>query len=144
MTEIRTQISIKAAPEKIWNILMDFEQYSRWNPFIISISGEKIPGKNLNVTIQPPDAKAMNFKPVILALEPGKELRWAGKMFAGFIFRGEHYFLLQPNARGTTDFIHGEKFSGITLPFLKKMLEKTREGFELMNQELKMISERPL
>ena len=143
MTEIRTQISIKAAPEKIWDILMNFEQYSRWNPFIISISGEKKVGKNLDVTIQPPDAKAMSFKPVILTLEPNKELRWSGKMFASFIFRGEHYFILQPNARGTTDFIHGEQFSGITLPRMKKMLEKTREGFELMNQELKLLSERP-
>ena len=142
MKEIRTQISIKAAPEKIWDILMSFEQYSRWNPFITAISGEKIPGKNLKVTIQPPDARAMNFNPRLLTLEQNKELRWSGKMIASFIFRGEHYFILQPNERGTTDFIHGEKFSGITLPFMKKMLEKTREGFELMNQELKLVSER--
>lgn len=143
MTEIKTQISIKAAPEKIWNILMDFENYSKWNPFIISIAGEKKAGGKLDVSIQPPDARAMRFKPVVLNLAPNQELRWSGKMFAGFIFQGEHYFILQPNQRGTTDFIHGEKFSGLTVPLLKKMLVKTREGFELMNQELKLVSERP-
>ncbi|MEE4177904.1 MAG: SRPBCC domain-containing protein [Bacteroides sp.] len=143
MKEIRTQISIKAAPEKIWNILMDFEGYSAWNPFITSIKGEKKPGEKLDVTIHPPEAKAMRFKPRVLTLTQNKELRWSGKMIASFMFQGEHFFILQPNERGTTDFIHGEKFSGITVPLMKKMLEKTREGFELMNQELKLVSERP-
>jgi hypothetical protein len=59
------------------------------------------------------------------------------------LFDGEHYFILKPNEKGTTDFIHGEKFSGILVPFFKGMLKKTQEGFELMNQELKILSERP-
>jgi len=142
MKEIRTQTSIKAAPEKIWAILTEFENYPAWNPFIQHIKGEKKPGGKLEVFIQPPDAGGMKFKPKVLVYEKNKELRWAGKMFFKRLFEGEHYFLLQPSERGTTDFIHGEKFRGILVPFFKGMLKKTREGFELMNQELKILSER--
>jgi hypothetical protein len=143
MKEIRTQTSIKAAPEKIWKILTEFENYSAWNPFIQTIKGEKKPGGRLEVFIQPPGASGMKFKPKVLVFEKNQELRWAGKMFFKGLFEGEHYFLLHPNERGTTDFIHGEKFRGILVPFIKGMLKKTREGFELMNQELKILSERP-
>ncbi len=142
MKEIRTQTSIKAAPEKIWTILTEFENYSAWNPFIQSIKGEKKPGAKLEVFIQPPGAGGMKFKPEVLVFEKNQEFRWAGKMFFKGLFDGEHYFLLQPNERGTTDFIHGEKFRGMLIPFFKGMLTKTREGFELMNQELKILSER--
>lgn len=142
MKEIHTQISIKAAPEKIWAILTEFENYPAWNPFIQTIKGEKKPGGKLEIFIQPPGAGGMKFKPKVLVFEKNQEIRWAGKMFFKGLFEGEHYFLLQPNERGTTEFIHGEKFRGILVPFLKGTLKKTREGFELMNQELKILCER--
>lgn len=143
MKEIRTQKNIKAAPEKIWAILTEFENYPAWNPFIQSIKGEKKPGGKLEIFIQPPDAGGMKFKPKVLIFEKNKEFRWKGNIIINGLFDGEHYFILKPNEKGTTDFIHGEKFSGILVPFFKGMLKKTQEGFELMNQELKILSERP-
>lgn len=38
-TEIKTEILINAAPEKIWAILTDFDNYPNWNPFIKTIEG---------------------------------------------------------------------------------------------------------
>ena len=37
--EIKTEILINAAPEKVWSILTNFEKYPDWNPFIKSING---------------------------------------------------------------------------------------------------------
>ena len=35
--QIKTSIHINATKEKVWEILMDFEKYPEWNPFIKSI-----------------------------------------------------------------------------------------------------------
>jgi uncharacterized protein YndB with AHSA1/START domain len=39
MSAITTDILIKAPPERVWAVLMDFAAYPAWNPFIISIEG---------------------------------------------------------------------------------------------------------
>jgi hypothetical protein len=41
-----------------------------------------------------------------------------------------------------TKFIHGEKFSGLLVPFVSKMLDKTQKGFLLMNESIKNECER--
>lgn len=137
MKQIETEIIINAAPEKIWKVLLDFENYPRWNPFIRSIKGETKVGEKLSISIKPPDGMGMSFTPVVLNLEPKKELRWKGKLGMKGIFDGEHYFKLVDDAHGSTKFIQGEKFSGILVPLMPKALEKTKEGFEQMNKAVK-------
>ena len=49
MKEIRTEIIINSKPEKVWDILTDFERHPEWNPFIKSISGNKKVGEHLAI-----------------------------------------------------------------------------------------------
>lgn len=70
--------------------------------------------------------------------EKEKEFRWIGKFLVPRLFDGEHVFLIKNNGDGTSTFVQYEKFRGILVPFLKKMLdENTKLGFEEMNQALK-------
>jgi hypothetical protein len=85
----------------------------------------------------------MTFTPRVLAFEKNKKFRWLGHLFIPGIFDGEHKFELKQNEDGTTSFIHSEKFRGILVPFLKKMLETTtKKGFESMNEKIKEMAER--
>ena len=79
----------------------------------------------------------MTFKPLILKFEQNREFRWIGKLLFKGIFDGEHYFKLTDNNNGTTTFVHGEQFGGILVGFLGKTFEKTKSGFQLMNEALK-------
>ena len=142
MKIIRTDIVINADTSTVWNVLMDFEKHSNWNPFIKSISGEKKPGRQLTVSIKPPDGKVMTFKPKIITLEPNKEFRWKGKLGIKGIFDGEHYFILEPITKEQTKFTHGEKFSGLLVSLSGNMLEKTKVGFQLMNESIKKECEK--
>jgi hypothetical protein len=142
MKHIETEISIDAQPEKIWAVLRGFENYPKWNPFVKSISGDKKVGGILSVTIHPPDGNAMTFKPLVLEFLENSELRWKGKLGIPGIFDGEHYFQLINNGNNQTKFIHGEKFSGILIPFMDKTLDKAKKGFELMNEALKAECEK--
>jgi len=137
MKEISTHIEIKASAEIIWNVLIDFDHYPEWNPFIKSISGEQKTGSRLTVFLQPPGEKGMTFKPIVLENKTHQEFRWSGKLWGGFFFNGEHYFLLQDMGNGTTNFIHGEKFTGILVGMLGGMLKNTKNGFAAMNEALK-------
>lgn len=137
MKNIRTEILINRDITNVWDVLMNFESYPKWNPFIRSISGEPKLGNRLIVTINPSGGKGMTFKPKILTLEPNKEFRWKGKLGINGIFDGEHYFILEYLDKNKTKFIHGEIFSGILVYFAGKMLDKTEKGFQIMNESIK-------
>lgn len=116
---------------------MDFDHYPEWNPFIKAIAGQKEIGSSLNVFIQPPGEKGMTFKPIVLENKTHHEFRWLGKLWGGFFFDGEHYFLLEDKGNGITRFTHGERFTGILVGVLGSMLKNTSKGFEAMNKALK-------
>ena len=80
MKNIQTEILILADIAKVWDVLMNFDNYPKWNPFITSISGERKLGSRLTVSINPPGGKGMTFKPTILTLESNKEFRWKSKL----------------------------------------------------------------
>jgi len=138
--EVKTEILINATPEKVWETLTNFDNYPTWNPFIKSIKGEVKVGNKIMVSIQPPNSKAMTFKPRVLAIEANKELCWLGHLLFTGLFDGEHKFELIDNGNGTTTFKQSEKFKGIFVGLLN--LQNTKKGFEAMNEKLKELAER--
>ncbi len=123
MHEIRTEIEIEATPERVWSILLNFPSHPVWKPFVRSIKGVAKVGGRLTVAIQPPGSKGMTFRPAVLTLIPNAELRWRGRFLLPGIFDGEHYFQINQLAQRRVRFIHGERFSGVLVPFAKSALE---------------------
>lgn len=137
MKQLKTEIVIQARPEAVWAVLTDFEAFPAWNPFITSISGPQQVGGRLSVTIRPPGGQAMKFKPRVLTFDENRELRWKGQLLFPGLFDGEHYFLLQETADGQTRLTQGENFSGLLVGLFGRVLARTEQGFEAMNQALK-------
>ena len=52
MKQIETEIIIEAPVEQVWENLMNFKEYSNWNPFIKSIRGTRTVGKKLQIKLQ--------------------------------------------------------------------------------------------
>lgn len=142
MKTIETEITINSNVETVWRVLTDFQNHPKWNPFIKSITGEKTVGQKITVSIKPPNGNGMTFKPKILKFDQNKEFRWLGKLGFTGIFDGEHYFILEQIRDKQTKFIHGEKFSGILVMISGEMLDKTKDGFELMNLAIKKECEK--
>jgi hypothetical protein len=136
--ELKTMIEINVSADIVWKELTDFDHYSDWNPFIRSIRGKAKQGEQLEVFIQPPGGSEMIFRPVILALQPERELRWIGRFMLPGIFDGEHWFQIEPIGEGRIRLSQCEIFSGLLVPLLWwKLKAQTRQGFEQMNQALK-------
>lgn len=131
---ISTQIEINASQEKIWKTLMDFENYTTWNPFIKKISGEKKVGAKLNA-----DIGSMKFKPTVQEISINEKFSWLGSFIIPGLFDGKHEFIIQKITDNRCLFIHQETFKGILVSFMKKKLEKEiKPQFELMNEKLKL------
>jgi hypothetical protein len=137
VAEIEKVIDIDAPPDAVWRVLMDFDAYGDWNPFIRSISGRAEPGETLTVRLEPPGGKGMTIKPKVLAAEPERELRWKGRLLVPGLFDGEHIFHIEPVGEGRSRFVHREEFGGVLVGLVKGILRKTAEGFEQMNVALK-------
>lgn len=141
MRELKTEIEIAAAPEQVWSILLNFLKYGQWNPFIRSIEGKARAGERLTVRMQPPGGRAITFHPKVLVVKQDRELRWRGNLFLPWLFDGEHYFRIEPLGDDRIHFVHGERFSGVLVPFAKKVLTEAKRGFVAMNEALKGLAE---
>ena len=142
MKEICTKIQINASPTIVWNIITDFENYGKWNPFIKKISGVNKEGKTIQVFINPPNSRGMKFKPKILKYDPEKEIKWLGKLWIPKIFDGEHSLIIKKIDKNKVLFIQKEQFNGLLVPLFTNMLKDTKAGFQMMNQQLKQEAEK--
>jgi hypothetical protein len=140
--EIHTEIEINSSAARVWHVLIDCAAYPEWNPFVRRLEGELRVGARPRVTIQPPAGKAMTFRPIVLTAEANCELRWLGHLWVPGLFDGEHAFAIEPLGEQRVRFIQRERFHGLLVPILAKMLDRdVRRGFEEMNRALKLRSE---
>jgi len=62
MKKVETEILISAPDSDVWRVLIEFNKYAEWNPFIIKASGKAIVGEQLQLTLRSGDKnKDMNF-----------------------------------------------------------------------------------
>ena len=138
---LTTSTEIDASPEAVWAVLSDLPSYPSWNPFIREASGQLAAGERLDLRMQPEGGRAMRFRPTVLKAEPGRELRWLGRLVAPGVFDGEHRFAIEPTAGGSR-LTQEERFTGILVPLLAKGLRKrTLPAFEQMNEAVKERAE---
>jgi hypothetical protein len=139
--ELVSQVEVGSPPERVWEVLTDFAAYPEWNPFIRQASGELREGGRLRVIIQPPGGRATTFNPVVVKLEPERELRWLGRLLFPGLFDGEHIHRLEPLGERRTRYTQSEMLSGVLVGPLKRQLDDTLRGFEAMNEALKARAE---
>ena len=143
--EVRTEIDIRASDERVWQILTDFPNFVNWNPFITKISGDLKKHARLKVRIQPRSERGMTFRPIILDVEPKRELHWIGRFAVPGLFSGEHIFTIEPLGKDHVRFIHREIFTGLfVLIYARNFDTNIRQGFEDMNQALKAKAEQSI
>jgi hypothetical protein len=141
MRTIRTQIGIGAPAARAWNILAAVDKWPEWNPFA-RVRGRLQVGERLEVEIRPPGKSPMTFRPTVVKLEPGRELRWLGHLGFRGIFDGEHGFRVVAEDAGRCRFEQFETFRGLlAVPILWMAEASTRSGFEAMNRALKARAE---
>src|SRR6202022_3919871 len=133
---LQASIQIASTPQRVWAVLTDLPAYRRWNPFIISASGRVQVGATLTNRMHDTTGDT-TFTPTVLVVEPGRELRWVGKVGPGGIFDGQHTFTITQIAPGRVLLTQREDFSGVAVPFYEGRLHAdTLPQFRAMNAAL--------
>ena len=112
MRQIKTEIEIRASTERIWELLLNFENYPQWNTFIRSISGNSAVGSRLKLVIVSPLNNSTNtFYPVITQNFENEHFAWNRKLYGhmGILFTATHKFTLRPISDTRTLFVHEEE-----------------------------------
>ena len=142
MQQIERFCEIDAPPSVVWDVLLEFDSYPEWNPFVTSIEGEPIEGNELRVRIEPPDSRAMTFKPEVIAVKPNQRLAWHGRLGVPFVFDGYHEFRLETVGENDdrTRLLQRETFRGALVSVLLDQ-KSVSAGFTAMNEALKERAE---
>jgi hypothetical protein len=137
---IETDVWIDRPPQTVWTILTATADYPRWNPEITRLDGALVVGNVITFTEGSGDA-AMVFRPTVLTVNPGHELKWRGSVGMPGLFDGEHRFRLEADG-ARTHFIQSERFSGILVGKLSDdVLQNTAASMRQMNAALKARAE---
>jgi hypothetical protein len=141
MKTIEAVTEINAPVQAVWAELSAVSTYPEWNPFVTTFEGELVVGNRVEVRIAPPGGRAMTFRPTITAVEERRRLEWLGRLLVPGVFDGRHSFQLEDLGQGRTRLTQTETFSGALVSLTGKTLERTREGFEAMNQAVRLRAE---
>jgi len=110
MREVKTSLEIDAPADAVWRQLVDKARWRRFSDFCDKDPAHPIAeGRTFTFGLRLLGLPPIPIDAHVIRLVPDRELRWVGKMPG---FRGEHYFLLEPDGSGNTRLVHGEQFSG--------------------------------
>jgi len=140
MKELRTEIEIQAAPEKVWQVLTSLDQYPQWNPFIRRAIGLAKVGEKVDITVAGP--KELILHCTVTKAEPNKQLCWKYHVIHPALFTGEHCFIIEQIAGNKVRFVDREIFNGLLVFTQARDIDtNSRQGFEAMDKALKARSE---
>jgi hypothetical protein len=136
---VQTKIEIEAPAKDVRAVLLNFDDYPKWNPFIVKVEGKVAEGSTVRVTVKPVGKDALSGDTVVTSLRDTR-LAWTGSLAFPGLFRGNHEFVIEDQGPNKTMFYQNEKMSGIIIPFVD--FEPEAEGFVLMNKALKRQAEK--
>jgi hypothetical protein len=134
--EISAETQIAGTADEVWAVLSDFGSYAKWNPGMKDVQGEAKAGTRLAIRFSLNGGRTMTMKPTVLVAEPGRELRWLGRLFIPGLFDGEHRFGIRESVPGQVTFTQDERFKGLLVPFLGKLMVDTGATFVRVNEAL--------
>ena len=135
--EIHSEATIEGSADEVWAVLSDFDSYGEWNPGMQSLQGEARPGARLTIRFAMKGGRSMTMRPTVQVADPGRELRWLGRLLMPGLFDGEHRFTIEETEPGRVIFRQDERFRGLLVPFLRRFIEvDTLASFHEVNEAL--------
>ena len=113
---IQTKIQIDAPAKNVRDVLLNFSDYPRWNPFIVKVDGDVAQGNTVRVTVKPVGKDPLSGDTLVTSLTETR-LAWTGSLAFPGLFTGKHEFIVEDLGANKTMFYQNEKMSGIVVLF---------------------------
>ena len=142
MRSVRTETTIDAPIERVWETLIDFASYDAWNPLIRGMRAKPEVGSDADFTIALGE-RALSVQSKVARVEPLRELVLTGPraVWQRPFFVGVHFWRLEASD-SRTQLVHGEQLGGLVLPLIWWWLEpRLVRGYDAMNRALAHVVE---
>ena len=131
--------SIKAKPEKVWQVLTDGEGYPKWDSGIERFEGRIAPGATVKLFVRVNPGRAFPLK--VAELTSNRRMVFSGGMPLG-LFKGVRTYTLEPDAAGGTSFRMREEYTGPLLGMIWKSIPDLGPSFQQFADGLKDEAEK--
>ncbi|HEV3448005.1 MAG TPA: SRPBCC domain-containing protein [Gemmataceae bacterium] len=139
MYEFITQSTMRAAPERVWEILTDAACYSEWNPEIVGIEGRMALGERIRARVKI-GGGAIRVVPLrVTAFEAPSRMEWTGGLPLG-LFIGRRIFTVTPGD-GAAEFRMLVQMSGLLASLMVKAVGNRQPEIDSFSSALKVRAE---
>lgn len=127
---------INASPEKVWQVLLETNDYDSWNPVMKLLEGEVIEGNSVKYRFAQSADNNYDIASTVKKIIPNKLLNQGGGM--PLILTFDHKYILEPYENGTKLTIH-EDYKGIGVNFWNPA--PVQDAYEILNGAIKNRAE---
>ncbi len=139
-TRIEQRVGIRATAEHLWDILVDFPHWSRWNTHETEVEGQLAFGGAFALTETWPDMAPRKVEARVTEWQPLAQLIWVEKR--GWLFTTVRYFEIEELDKGSCIVATGMLFQGLRAElFMDRHSKSIRHGLTDMCDRLKALAE---
>ena len=141
---IKTEVLIAAAPETVWGLLIDFNAFPSWNPFIVEASGGMLAGEQIKAKLAMGKKLRLTITPRLTVVRDNAELRWLATLPIKGLFDVDRSFTITPDPeRGGIRFTQAETITGLLRPlvFATDYEARVYHGYDALNGAIKARAE---
>jgi hypothetical protein len=142
---LQTQVEINAPASAVRQVLFDFDDYPKWNPFITKVDGTVAEGSEIYVTVVPAGGPEINANAKVLLVKPD-HLAWKGSGLSQVgsgpvsvdipgVLSAKHDFIIEELGPDRTLFRNDDDFSGAAVATYD--MKPIKAGLDAMNEALK-------
>ncbi|MCG9890893.1 MAG: SRPBCC domain-containing protein [Thermosynechococcaceae cyanobacterium MS004] len=139
MKSFTTSTIINASPETIWKILVDAQNWPKWNPTVSKVEGNVALGEKITVYAKVNPNRA--FTLTVSKYMQNEQMVWTGGLPLG-LFKGERKYTLSQASAGGVAFTMQEVFSGLLSPLIADSIPDLKPSFDEFAAALKECAER--
>lgn len=129
---VHHEIIMNAAPEKVWRVLTDMNQYPEWNPTMLLLDGEVKEGNKVTYQFTQDEKNKSEIGATVVKIIPNQLLNQKGGI--PMILTFNHKYILEPQGDGTKVIIH-EDYNGIGVHFWNP--KPVEQAYGRLNMALK-------
>ncbi len=139
-TRIEKRVGIQATTDRLWDVLVDFPGWSRWNPYETDVEGTLGFGAPFRLTETWPDMSPRPVDGRINEWQPLAQLIWVEKR--GWLFSTVRYFEIEELDKGSCILATGMLFHGLRAElYMDRHRRVIREAFGDICDRLKVAAE---
>ena len=135
MKEYTTELTIRATPEMVWQVLTDAGGYANWNPEIIGIDGRMALSERITARVKVGGGAIRRVPMRVTAFETPSRMQWTGGLPLG-LFVGVRTFTVTPRD-GVVEFRMHLRMSGPLAPLILKAVGNRQPEIDSFSSALR-------